>query len=329
MPVPEIPESFNAAAAFIDQHSAAGRGGRIALRWNEQAVTYAQLAANVNRAGNVLLRLGMRPEERVLLAVWDSPEFAYAFWGAIKIGAVPVPVNTFLRTDEYAYLVENSRASALIVSSELWPTVASITPRRLRHRLVVGTGSPDAPSFWSLMENASPTLEPEPTHRDDMALWLYSSGSTGSPKGVVHLQRDLLYCVETYAKEVLGIGPNDVTLAAARLFFAYGLGGGMTFALHAGATAVLVSERPTPASMFAAIQRYRPTIFFGVPTLYAAMLQLKDAEQQYDLSTLRRRDSRRHWLYRGPAYFLVQPGWPGTARQFGYACVWLRDAHRG
>jgi benzoate-CoA ligase len=287
VPVPEIPESFNAASAFIDQHIVAGRGGRNALRWNDQAVTYAQLAANVNRAGNGFLRLGIRPEERVLLAVWDSPEFAYAFWGALKIGAVPVPVNTFLRTDEYAYLLENSRASAFIVSQELWPMVASITPRRLRHRIVVGTGSPDALSFWSLVENESPTLEPEPTHRDDIALWLYSSGSTGSPKGVVHPHRDLLYCAETYAQEVLGMGPNDVTLSAARLFFAYGLGGGMTFALHAGATAALVSERPAPASMFAAIHRHRPTIFFGVPTLYAAMLQMKDAEQKYDLSSLR------------------------------------------
>lgn len=287
MPIPDIPESFNAASAFIDRPAAAGHGERVALRWNGQAVTYAQLVANVNRAGNAFLRLGIRPEERVLLAALDSPEFVYSFWGAMKIGAVPVPVNTFLRTDEYAYLLDNSGASALVVSPEVWPTVAPLATPRLRNRIVIGAARVDFLSFSQLVENESPVLAPAPTHRDDMALWLYSSGSTGSPKGVVHLHRNLLYCAETYAQEVLGVGPNDVTLSAARLFFAYGLGGGMTFALHAGATAALVSERPTPDSMFAAIHRYRPTLFFGVPTLYAAMLQKKDAELVYDLSSLR------------------------------------------
>ena len=287
MPIPDIPEQFNAVEAFIDKHLAAGRGDRVALLWNDQTVTYAQLAANVNRAGNVFLRLGIRPEERVLLAVFDSPEFVYSFWGALKIGAVPVPVNTFLRTDEYAYLLENSRASAFVVSPEIWPTVASLSAPRLRSRIVVGTGGQDALSFWQLIENESATLEPEPTDRDDMALWLYSSGSTGTPKGVIHLQRDLLYCAETYAQEVLEIGPADVTFSAPRLFFAYGLGGGLTFALHAGATAALVSARPTPEGVYATLHRYRPTIFFGVPTLYAAMLQVKGVEQKYDLSSLR------------------------------------------
>ncbi len=287
MPIPDIPESFNAAVVFIDQHVAAGRGERVALHWNAQTITYAQLAANVNRVGNALLRLGVRPEERVLLAAFDSPEFVYSFWGAIKIGAVPVPVNTFLRTDEYAYLLDNSQASVLIVSPEVQPLVRSLAMPRLRHRVVIGVGGADFLLFSQLVANESPVLEPAPTHRDDMALWLYSSGSTGSPKGVVHLHRNLFYCAETYARAVLGIEPNDVTLSAARLFFAYGLGGGMTFALHAGASAALVSDRPTPESMFAAIHRYRPTVFFGVPTLYAAMLQMQDVERQYDLSSLR------------------------------------------
>ena len=287
VPVPEILESFNAASAFIDQHLAAGRGGRIALRWNDQAVTYEHLAANVNRAGNALRHLGVRPEERVLLVMLDSPEFVYSFWGAIKIGAVPVPVNTFLRTEEYAHLLNDSRASAVIVSQELWPVVAPAMTQWLRQRLVVGKADRDARSFWDRLERESPTLEAEQTHQDDTALWLYSSGSTGLPKGVIHLHRDLLYCAETYAREVLTLGPDDVTLAAPRLFFAYGLGGGMTFALHAGATAALVSERPTPESMFAAIHQHRPTIFFGVPTLYAAMLEVNEAESKYDLSRLR------------------------------------------
>ena len=287
--IPEIPEYFNAATAFIDRHLSEGRGERPALRWAGPGITYARLAANVNRAGNMLRALGVRPEERVLLVLLDSPEFVYSFWGAIKIGAVPVPVNTFMRPDEYAYALDDSRAGVLVTSGEVWPVVApaAAQARWLRHRLVVGSEQGGARSFSDSLRQASPALEPAPTHREDAALWLYSSGSTGMPKGVIHLHQDLLYCVETYGREILGIGPDDVTLAAPRLFFAYGLGGGMYFALYAGATAALVPERPTPDSMFAAIQRHRPTLFFGVPTLYAAMLQVKDAERKYDLSCLR------------------------------------------
>jgi benzoate-CoA ligase len=211
----------------------------------------------------------------------------------MKIGAVPVPVNTFLRTDEYAYLLDNSRASALVVSSDVWPVVSSLATPRLIIRVVIGAEEAKALSFWRLIENESPVLDPAPTHRDDMALWLYSSGSTGSPKGVVHLHRNLLYCAETYAQEVLGIGPNDVTLSAARLFFAYGLGGGMTFALHAGATATLVSERPTPDEYVArfivtarlsslAYRRYMPRC-----------CRRKGGRTHYDLSSLESVSRRR------------------------------------
>ena len=289
MSIPDIPELFNAASIFIDRHLTEGHGDRVALRWADHDISYAQLAENVNRAGNALRRLGVRPEERVLLVVFDSPEFVYSFWGAIKIGAVPVPVNTFMRAEDYAYLLNDSRAGVVVVSSEVWPVVApaAAQARWLRHRLVVGAGQGDVLSFADLLQQESPTLEPEQTHREDAALWLYSSGSTGTPKGVIHLHRDLPYCAETYGREVLAVGPHDVTLAAPRLFFAYGLGGGLYFALYAGATAVLVSERPTPDSIFAAIHRYRPTLFFGVPTLYAAMLQVKEAAQKYDLSSLR------------------------------------------
>lgn len=289
MALPAIPEYVNAATAFIDRHLHEGRGEQVALRWADHEVTYAQLAAQVNRAGNVLRSLGVRAEERVLLVLYDTPEFVYSFWGAIKIGAVPVPVNTFMSVDEYVYTLNDSRAGVIIAANEVWPILAPAAThtRWLRHRLIVGPSPSESQSFTALMQHASPGLDPELTHSEDSALWLYSSGSTGMPKGVVHTHRNLLCCVETYGREVLAIGPEDVTLAAPRLFFAYGLGGGMYFALHAGATAVLVSERPTPHSMFVALQRYRPTLFFGVPTLYAAMLQVKDAEQTYDLSCLR------------------------------------------
>ena len=183
MSIPEIPEHFNAATAFIDRHLSEGRSERLALRWSDQEITYAQLAANVNRAGNLLRALGVRPEERVLLAVLDSPEFVYSFWGAIKIGAVPVPVNTFMRPDEYAYTLNDSRAGVLIASGEVWSVIAPVAAQAqwLRHRLVVGPGQGGAQPFSDLLRQASPILEPTPTHREDAALWLYSSGSTGMP----------------------------------------------------------------------------------------------------------------------------------------------------
>lgn len=290
MRLPEIPEHCNASAAFIDDHLTQGRGERQALRWRDEVVTYRQLAANVNKTGNALRRLGVRPEERILLVALDSPAFVYSFWGGLKMGAVPVPVNTGLRSEEYAYLLDDSRATTLIVSAELWPTVAPAVQSRSIPTIIIGAGqAPEAGrlDFTEWIESEAPELDPAPTHRDDAALWLYSSGSTGAPKGAVHQHRNLVYCSDTYAREILAIGPDDVTLAAPRLFFAYGLGGGMNFALRVGATAALMSERPTSDGMFGAIQKYKPTIFFGVPTLYAAMLQIKDAEQQYDLSSVR------------------------------------------
>jgi benzoate-CoA ligase family protein len=290
MALPDIPERLNAATVFIDEHLTQGRGEQVAVRWRDEVVTYRQLAVQVNKTGNALHRLGVRPEERVLLVVLDSPAFVYSFWGALKIGAIPVPVNTALRSEDYAYLVGDSRATTLIVSAELWPIVAPVVQSRSIQTIIVGSAQEQEMSrlaFTEWIESEAPALDPEPTHRDDAAFWLYSSGSTGTPKAAVHQHRNLVFCSDTYAREILAIGPDDVTLAAPRLFFAYGLGGGMNFALGVGATAALVSERPTPDGMFAAIQNYKPTIFFGVPTLYAAMLQVKDAAQQYDLSSVR------------------------------------------
>lgn len=290
MAVPDIPERLNAATAFIDAHLAQGRGERMALRWRDQAISYAELAAKVNQTGNALRRLGVRVEERVLLVVLDSPAFVYSFWGTLKIGAVPVPVNTALRAEDYAYLLDDSRATTLIVSAELWPTLAPVAQARSIPSIIAGPAQPgelDGVTFDEFIEAEAPELEPQATHHDDTALWLYSSGSTGTPKGAVHQHRNLVYCADTYAREVLSIGPDDVSLAAPRLFFAYGLGGGMNFALRVGATAALVSERPTPDGMFRAISEYKPTLFFGVPTLYAAMLQIPDVERRYDLSSLR------------------------------------------
>lgn len=283
----EIPERFNAATAFVDDRVAAGQGDRVAIYRGEEQITYGDLAGNVNRTGNALRRLGVRQEERVLLVLFDSPEFAYSFLGATKIGAIPVPVNTYCQPDDYAYLLQDSRAVAVILSAEVLPAVEPALSQALslRHRIVIGKG--EGLSFWDLVNQETDALTPADTHRDEPAFWLYSSGSTGRPKGVIHLHRGMPLCVDAYARLILRMGPGDITLAAPRLFFAYGLGGGLYFALGVGGATVLVPERPTPEGMYTAIHKYHPTIFFGVPTLYASMLQVEGAEKRFDLSSLR------------------------------------------
>ncbi len=284
-----IPDRFNAASFFVDRHVAEGRGGKVAFFHEEGELTYAGLQEMVNRAGNALRDLGVELEHRVLLLLLDSPAFLAAFWGAIKIGAVPIPVNTMMRGQDYLYFLNDSRARVAVISeallAEAGPVLAQA--RHLRHVVVVGKPGPGQIGFESWLAKASPTLTAEDTSKDDSCFWLYSSGSTGFPKGAVHLQPDAVVCADTYALQVLGITPEDRTFSAAKLFFAYGLGNNMTFPLRVGAQGVLYPHRPLPEAMFEMMHRHRPTIFFGVPTLYAAMLQVKEAEKRYDLSALR------------------------------------------
>jgi benzoate-CoA ligase len=285
----ELPARFNAATFFVDRHVAEGRGGKVAFFHDGGSLTYAGLQELVNRTGNALLELGVRPEQRVLCLLLDSPEFLAAFWGAVKIGAIPIPVNTMMRTDDYRYFLEDSRAPVAIVSepllAEAGPALAGA--RYLRHVIVAGRASGKQIAFESWVAKASPRLEAFDSSRDDPAFWLYSSGSTGRPKGAVHLQHDMVVTTDTYALQVLGMTEADRTVSAAKLFFAYGLGNNMSFPLRVGGQGVLYPHRPTPEAMFELIQRHRPTLFFGVPTLYAAMLQVKEAEKRYDLSGLR------------------------------------------
>jgi benzoate-CoA ligase len=288
-PIIDIPDTFNAAAEFVDRHVAEGRGQRIALRCGERAFTYRQVAEMVNRTGNVLASLGVEMENRVLLLLYDSAEFVASFFGAIKIGAVPVPVNTRMRPADYEYLLNDSRAKALIVQRELWDQVAVVRHRLkyLEHVVIAGAPAPDLPYFPDWIARDSPDLEPAATCKDDAAFWLYSSGTTGFPKGAVHLQHDMVYCADLYAGAVLGIQPDDVILSAAKLFFAYGLGNSLYFPFRVGASAILFSGRPQPQALFEMISREKPTLFFGVPTLYASMLALAEGDRSFDLSSLR------------------------------------------
>jgi benzoate-CoA ligase len=285
----EIPARFNAAAWFVDRHLTEGRSRTPAFFYEDRVLTYGEVHELAGRAGNALRELGVQREQRVVLLLLDSPAFLAAFWGAMKIGAIPVPVNTLLRPPDYRYLLEDSRAVALVVSAALLPSVAPVLgeARGLRHVIVDGAAGPGQHALDDLLARAPATLETVDASRDDAAFWLYSSGSTGFPKGAVHLQHDMVVCAETYAAQVLGLTAADRTLSAAKLFFAYGLGNTMYFPMAVGGQAVLHPHRPTPEGMFELIARHRPTIFFGVPTLYAAMLQVKDAERRYDLGSLR------------------------------------------
>ena len=277
-----LPEDFNAASYFVDRHIAEGRGQKVAIECEDRRITYSQLAELVNRVGNALRQLDVRPEERVFLLLLDTPEFAASFFGAIKIGAVPVPVNTLLKPADYEFLLNNSRARVVIASASLFPNLQAIPRTQLRFVqtfIVVGDAERTGTlSFESWIRDHSVSLDAARTSKDDAAFWLYSSGSTGKPKACVHLQHDMVVCAERYAKAILNVTEDDRLFSVAKLFFAYGLGNGLYFSLAVGATSILLPGPPKPQSIFDVVERSRPTLFFSVPSNYAKLLaHLPDA----------------------------------------------------
>ena len=271
-----IPPDFNAAHDLIDRNLRAGRAGKLAYIDDAGRYTYGDLADRVDRFSAALRRLGLHQEQRILLCLQDTIDFPTAFLGAIKAGVVPVAVNTLLKAPDYAYMLHDSRAIALVVSSALLGEFSGLLGRSpfLKHVIVAGTGpaADGCLAMPTLLAEPADRAGPAATLRDEACFWLYSSGSTGAPKGTVHVHSSLLETAVLYGQSVLGIGEKDRMFSAAKLFFAYGLGNSLSFPLSVGATTVLMSERPSPQSVLARLRGLAPTIFCGVPTLYAALL---------------------------------------------------------
>jgi benzoate-CoA ligase len=278
--------TYNAAADLVGRNLAAGRGARIAFIDDDGEYSYALLAERVGRFANLLRGKGIAREQRILLCLYDGIDFPTAFLGAITGGVVPVAVNTQLGAEEFAYLLADSRARAVVVSAAIVPAIEAAVAMLSgpKPELIVSGAADGARSLAARLAAVPAAAETAPTDADEPCFWLYSSGSTGRPKGTVHRHSSLVASAEHYAIPVLGIGPEDRLFSAAKLFFAYGLGNGLTFPLAVGATGILAAERPSPASVARILRAQRPTIFFGVPTLYAAMLAGNDLPRRQELA---------------------------------------------
>jgi 4-hydroxybenzoate-CoA ligase len=284
------PRIYNAAADMIDRHAAVGRSAKAAFIDPGETLSYGELAARSNRMANLLATYGIPREARVALLLFDTVDFPVAFWGAIKAGVVPVCLNTLLTTEQYAYILGDSRARALFVSPQLLPVVQPVLGQLpfLKHVFVTGGEPPAfALSFRGELGFQRTETEIADTCADETAFWLYSSGSTGMPKGVRHVHSSPMETARLTGQACLGMREDDVVYSAAKLFFAYGLGNAMTFPLSVGATAVLRPERPTPELVFATLKQHQPTFFFGVPTLYNAMLAHPQGTRENSSARLR------------------------------------------
>ena len=294
--LPELPDRYNAAMTYVDAHREE-RADKVAIRCQGKSVTYGEFAANVDRAGNALRALGIDVEDRVVILCLDSPAFVYAFFGAIKIGAIPVPTNTLLIPRDLTYILRDSRAKAIVVSAPLLQKVLDVRRDCPRLRQVLVTTSGTAPldgalpsgvlSFEDALNAADAELTPADTTPDDMCFWLYSSGTTGFPKGAVHLQHDMIYSAETFGRHVLRCTEDDRYFTVSPLFHAYGLGNGVFVPMRYGASVVYKPERATPDVVYGLVTSEKPTVMYTAPTFYAALLAYPEENFKYDLSSLK------------------------------------------
>lgn len=270
-----MPQSQNAATYFVDRHLDEGRADKVAFREADglkRSLTYGQLAEETARFAGALDRRGVRREERIAMIVRDQIEFPIIFWGALKAGAIPVPMNTLLSPSVYEAMLTDSRASILVVSAAQWDVVAPAVEgnRFLRAIIVIGE-APDGTESYADFTGGAEGLQTVEADGDELAFWLYSSGSTGAPKGVRHVHSSLKATADTFGQQIIGIAEDDVVHSAAKLFFAYGLGNGMSFPMSVGATTILNSGRPTPEAVIDILTNEQPTVFCGVPTLFVAL----------------------------------------------------------
>jgi benzoate-CoA ligase family protein len=269
---PQVPERYN-VSTLVDDNLEAGRGDNIAIRCEDQAVTYAQLYERMCRAGHALRALGVQREQRVVMALDDTPAWPTVFLAAIRIGAVPVPVSYLDTTTNYTHFISDAGAGLVIAeAASLERVVPALAGLERAPDLCSVNGSSDGiDDFDTLMEGQSGELSPADTHRDDVAFWLFSGGSTGLPKGAVHLQHDIPYTIDGFGRDVLQIEERDVAYSTTKLYHAYGMGNGMSFPYSVGASTVLMPGKPLPARILGCVQRFRPTLFFSVPTLYGSL----------------------------------------------------------
>jgi len=281
---------YNITSKLVDENADSEFGNKVVIYYRDQRLTYKDVKKLVNKAANAFKSLGVRQEDRVMIVTYDSPEFVASFFGAIKIGAIPIPINYMFTADDYRYLLNDSRARSLVVHEDFVNEIESWRDelRYLENTIVVGKKSKDFHlSFQELLDEASDKCDPTYTTADDFGFMLYSSGSTGTPKGAIHLQHDPFFSIESYAKGVLELNENDVVLSASKCFFAYGLGNNIFFPFGTHAASILLPDRPLPETILTTITKYKPTVFAGVPTLYGSLLQVPDQEKKYDLSSVK------------------------------------------
>jgi benzoate-CoA ligase family protein len=301
-----VPRDYNFAADILTRNLDAGRAAKVAFVDPRKSLTYGKLARRADCFGRMLRARGIRREDRILLCMLDTVDWPVAFLGAIKFGAVPIPVNTLMTKDDYRFMLTDSGAKMLVVSDALLPKFTAIIGDcpDLAHVIVAGDNSQGYRRLRDLLKHEMQGVRfeanrarackqsPEPpytaaTKRDDMCFWLYTSGSTGKPKAAVHTHADLKFTDELYGKPYLDIGENDVCYSVAKLFFAYGLGNALTFPMSAGATTVLLPDRPTPELVADILKKRRITVFYAVPTFYAAFLASAAAPQRGDVKLRR------------------------------------------
>jgi benzoate-CoA ligase family protein len=270
------------ASDLVERQVAAGHGGALAIIAGDASLTYDWLRRQVNRAGHLLRELGVRREQRVLLILDDTSVFPIVFLGAMRIGAVPVPVSPLDKDDNFRHFVDDSYAELVVTDAGMLDRLKGALDGRSVRWLVRGRSGPDVAELDEGLRAQPEELDAAPTHRDDMAFWLYSSGSTGKPKGVVHLQHDIGVTCESYATGVLGLGREDVTFSTTKLFHAYGLGNGLSFPLWTGAAAVLMSGPTKPPAILETLRRHRPSVFFSVPALFGAIVRDPEADGALD-----------------------------------------------